>query len=275
MPKLVSDACAVAAEAAAGRTLTRKEIESLAAQLKRRAKTRKADEKLTVMDRDVLKAAADDQANEELTAAKIEKRNRMLNIIARRRLVEYIGRFGNADEGLEAFMGGVNAPVEGGRLSIDSQSKALQLEYMGGLLAALRRASHGETDLVATFNSGALDRDIARELWALSKGDPPVTDSGPARTIAEAIDQMQERARKRSNMAGTWVHRSPNYIVRQSHHTGRIRRASFEQWRDFILPLLDGPETFKGVTPTSSCGRPITTSLPGGTSPASVRAARG
>ncbi|MFP4003686.1 MAG: hypothetical protein ACLFV8_07925 [Alphaproteobacteria bacterium] len=227
-------------------------IEELQRRHKERLRTGRAER-----DADALMQEAQEMAAQVDLAAKIEKRNRAINVLARKQLREFVAQAGeaglNPKEAMQARIVGVNKPVPGGRLSVDARGVALLGEYMGGMVADLRRAGVLEflTRRGGVFGDGrgSLDLDVARELRAVSGGEGPATGSKEARTIAEIIHRHQERARQRLNRAGGWVGKRWDYIVRQSHDQMKVSSAGFDEWFKVIRPLLDEEATFGDADP--------------------------
>ncbi|MFJ1336755.1 hypothetical protein ACIKP7_01285 [Pseudomonas caricapapayae] len=186
--------------------------------------------------------AADELAKQAEHAAIIEKRNALLNVRARARLVSFVrDQFADRpDLGIESFLVGTNVARQGSRLSVAAEQKALGDAYIGGLLSDLDRA-----DLVPILAKGDSDQDIADALWRIGK-DLDTKDLNPQVVeIAKLIQKYQEGARLDANRAGANIGKLPGYIARQSHDSERIGQAGFDKWAEEILPRLD-PETFKG-----------------------------
>jgi hypothetical protein len=237
---MAAESCLAEIQKAAGRTLSDDEIDDLLTELQRRQARAKADARFATADEAVL-AAADDFAKEMAEAAVIERRGAALNLMRRMEALDFVRSQFTADPalGLESLLVGVNRARPGSRFSAAAQQKQLANHYMGGFMADVEREG-----LWKVFVSGALDRDIARALWAM---DDAGRFAGPkeAETLAKIVRKWQEVARVDANRAGAWIKRLPGYIVRQSHDVYRIRGAGFEKWRDDILPALDVARTFE------------------------------
>jgi hypothetical protein len=224
-------------EQAIGRKLGDDEADDLLSELQRRARQKRA-EGATDDFNDALGAAAEEYAQEMAAAAAIEKRNAAINLTLRLRAVDKV-RTHFADDpvlGLEAINVGINNPRPGARLSAAASQKELTKKYLSGLIADLSR-----NDLWGVFVSGAMDREIARAMWARNRAEKLPTDYLPreAVEIADVLSKWQEAARLDANKAGAWIKRMPGYIVRQSHDLYRIQRAGFDAWRADIGPRLD------------------------------------
>lgn len=238
------DACKAAINAAAGRDLTDDELLQLSDQLKARARAiRTAREAPTVADS--LKQAAEELADEMQLTAIVEKRNAAMNAAKRAQAIHYVNtRWADKPEsGIEALLVGTKYARMGARASIAAEQHSMTGHYLGGFLADLEKLGRQHT---ALFASGAMDRDVARALFALdNENAPKFTGPKEAGEIAEALHKWQELARTDANRAGAWVGKLPGYIVRQSHDAEKIARAGFDKWKADILPKLDMDRTLR------------------------------
>ena len=185
----------------------------------------------------VLAAAASRQAKQAQLAALITKRNATLNAVRFRTLSDYIGANwkGQEAEGLRALLTGSIRARAGSRASAALEQRVLTNTYLGSLTTELERGG-----LIDAFRTGALDRDVARALWALNSPTPKL-DGIPreAADIARAVHRVQEAARADANAAGAWIGKLEGWIVSQSHDSARLISAGFDQWRATIEPRLD------------------------------------
>lgn len=242
----------------AGEDLTPRDVEDIAEEVQRRADAKMRTDKL-LSDQEAMDQAADEVATDMRNAAAIQARNKALNIVRRQRVKEFVQQAVDThglrpDEAIEALNVGINKKLPGGRLSVDARQKALHAEFLGGLMADLEKENLLEylTRRLGVFgrDGGIADRDIARALWSIDK-DGKVTADVPKELgrAAEIIWKHQEATRLRSNRAGSFIRRTPGYIVRQSHDQTLIRRAGMQGWIDHTLPLLDTEKTFTGADP--------------------------
>lgn len=242
--------CIDAIKAAAG-DLSDEEVTEILEILQARAKARQAAGQAATLDQALLDEA-DNLAADLEVAALIEKRNRAINVVRRFELESFVEQVdaltGDPSLGLSAANVGINARLPRARASADAKGHALITEYLGGLVAGLRREG-----VLAVFNSRLLEREIARELAELSKpagaARPGLSGSREAQTIAQVIDKIRRAAVARENRAGAFIRPLAGYVVRQSHDMHKIRRAGFTAWRDAILPLLDVARSFQGADP--------------------------
>jgi len=183
----------------------------------------------------------------------LAKRNVLLNQIAYRSALEYTSRFGDKALALRALLGGINEVVEGGRLSIDAQHNAIFREYLGGMLADLRKAgAESGQDLLGYMNAGGFRRDPAVELAIRKELRGESSGDAAAKKIAEVMNKWLDAARLRENRAGSWIGHLDDYGGAQTHDARKVfraagetpktpeaREAAFQAWREFVLPLID------------------------------------
>lgn len=236
--------CADAVRAAAG-DMESNEIQEIFQLLRGRTQEIMAREGALGSEQAALRAA-DELAKQAEHAAIIEKRNALINVRARARLVAFVrDQFADRpDLGVESFLVGTNLARQGSRLSVAAEQKALGDAYIGGMLADLDRA-----DLTAVLARGDSDQDIADALWRIGK-DQDTKDLNPQVVeIAKIIQKYQEGARIDANRAGASIGKLPGYIARQSHDSEKIGAAGFDRWAEEILPRLDTATFREGGDP--------------------------
>lgn len=221
MSTLAFDACIGTVEAAAGRKLTSDEVESLFEQVQARARYIEA----KGMARDAREAAimAGQQVSDALEiGAIVEKRNAALNAAKRLEKVAWVqANFGhNIAEGVEAMLVGVNRVKAGAREGVAQVQEALKGRYIGGFVADLEKSGS-----LPLFTSGAMDRDVARALYALGRDDKEALGKLPkaAADLARVLSKWQEVTRLDANDAGAAIGKVEGYITRQSHDPEKIR----------------------------------------------------
>lgn len=193
---------------------------------------------------DAAMQAATQVANNIQMAAVIEKRNAALNYVKRLERVGWIGNsFGNNIAlGIESMLVGTQRAKAGSRISVASTQESLKKSYLAGFTTDIERTGH--TGLLA---SGAMDRDVARALWAIGKEDKAALAKLPkeAGEIAQVIAKWQEVTRVDANRAGAWIGKRDDYITRQSHDAERIRGggtdAAYQAWRAKAIQTFDIP----------------------------------
>lgn len=188
---------------------------------------------------------------------RINERNKLLTIQAKRNIKQHIAAFEKKGEGLQAYLEGGNKNIKGARLSVDYKSRALHYSYFGSFTAEIE--SQG---LIKAFRSGKNDKDIYIEIAELNKaqGQPGRSGNKDAMKIAAAYNRVHKDMVARQNRAGAYIRQLDGYIMRQTHDTGEIqklgkmpdgslsKKQSFDTWYKTVLPLLD-PKTFNGANP--------------------------
>jgi hypothetical protein len=189
---------------------------------------------------------------------KVNERNRLLTIKAKRDVTAYVEKFKTPGEGLQAYLEGGLQNVEGARLSVDYRARSLYHQYFGGFTAELEKAG-----LIKAFRSGKLDKAIYQELSELNStgGKPGSSGSAEAQQIASAYNRVHKDMVARQNRAGAYIQQTEGYVMRQTHDTGEIQKLgrmpdgslskaeSFKKWYATVLPLIDHAKTFKGLDP--------------------------
>jgi hypothetical protein len=89
-------------------------------------------------------------------------------------------------------------------------------------------------NLLGNVRNPAELEDVVREIFR-----PGSTQNANARELAEAWGKAAEMLRSRYNDAGGQIGKLENWGLPQSHSSSRVREAGFNQWRNFIMPLLD------------------------------------
>lgn len=205
-----------------------------------------------------LKDIAGEIIASEKTAAAINERNRLLTIKAKRRINAFIDQFDTVGEGLLAFIQGSSKDKPGSRLSVDYSAKAKFHKYLGEVSNELEDAG-----VLEQFNSNSLDREIYIELGELGRSDakPGRSGSKDAATIASILHRHNEALVAEQNLNGSFIRKEPGYITQQTHDRSRIRAAgghgitpeekfrSYQEWSNFVKPLLDNERTFQGTEP--------------------------
>ncbi|MBE4265254.1 hypothetical protein HJ071_09895 [Vibrio parahaemolyticus] len=143
-----------------------------------------------------IEKALDDVKAEMVAAAKIEKRNAMINKMRQEEAIDFItSQFGDdINLGVEALLVGSEKNRKGARYSVDAQQKALSSSYTGGLAHDLEQAG-----LFKMAASGEKDRLVAKALAGETIEDQE------AISIANIIQKYQEAARRDANRAGAWI----------------------------------------------------------------------
>ncbi len=242
--------CRAAVEAAGGKPVSIEDLTEMWDELQARADNIRR-ERPSLSQAALIKQAADDMAAEAQMAARIEMRNAKMNLtkrIRRRGQIEEMARQLGGQRGadlalaIEAKLVGINSAVRGARLSVDATGVAMARMWANGLTAEMDKAG-----LFNAVRGGTLDRAIAQELWALSKGQKPgASGNKSAQKAAGIIYRYQRLSVEAMNREGAWVGQVEGYITRQAHDADRMVNAGYQAWRDAIAPRLD-ERTFEGV----------------------------
>lgn len=233
--------CIAEIRTAAGGKLSDDEVEQILDTVLRRAKRASP---LGALNSEGLRLAAESLAEEARKTSALERRNALINMRNRIGRRQRITAAGDPVLGFKAEIHGVNTPIEGGRFSAQAEWKARSRAYVAGMTRDLQRAG-----LFQSVRAGALEREWTRELFELSKGDagnPGVSGSAEALTIARIVHKYQNAAKRAANRAGAAIGDYSGYITRTSHDMDKIRRAGADPWKQVIKPLL-ADETFDYV----------------------------
>lgn len=117
-------------------------------------------------------------------------------------------RFGNVEARRKAILGRLHGQME-------------------NVMATFRLNIVGEVRAKATL------RDMVREAFGENTGNDA------AAQLAKAWGQSSEMARKRFNAAGGHIPKRADWGLPQMHDASAVRRVSFQEWRDAVLPSLD------------------------------------
>jgi hypothetical protein len=180
------------------------------------------------------KQAAEAMASEEAAKrfeaeAANRKRQAALQITAQQDIAKDVRRFridspGAAAEALLASDD--RAPY----FNVEFRSKAIANEHfamMNGILEHFSRNAIGQVRDYATL------RDVIREAFGEHTGN------ANAKELAQAWLDTAESLRLRFNAAGGAIGKLEKWGMPQVHNMLAVRAVPFEQWRDFIRPLLD------------------------------------
>lgn len=229
--------------------LSKQEVTSLVKELTNTVKRKEAAGQLADLE-DELARMGKELADDSQFASKIEKRNRLINMMVEKRADDFIANFTKrglkGGEALEAMLVGTNKVVEGGRLSAEARQKEYSRRLVGTLISKLK-----QLDVLEAFTDPRADieRLVSMELFEMDKPNGKVGISGDpvAKKVAEGIAYAQEEARRLTNLAGANIRKMPGYIVRQVHDPRAMTKAGLDEWTKFVMPLLDTRKTFRGM----------------------------
>lgn len=134
-------------------------------------------------------------------------------------------------------------------ISSDEQTK-----YSG--IANRQQAVRGQidakmSDVLATFRrkgvTGRIDnKDIAEDLVKVAFGEE--VDNVAAKNLYKSWSDAIEYARLRFNRAGGAIPRMEGWGLPQMHDSLELRKAGYNEWRQFITPLLDTSKMINPLT---------------------------
>lgn len=249
----MADCLKIIDEKNAGR-LQDNELEEILTELQAEKKKRKAAGSLENVEAGIFERGQF-IVNEADIARKIEKRNRFINIIIEQRLMSLAqaadDMVGDPSLGIEAALVGVNAPFEGASRSVDAINQGLVNQYMGGLIADLKKAG-----LHTRFNnmSGDFEREVSRVLADLNMKNPTrnVKASADAKKIGEIMFKYQRQALQRENRAGSYIRLKEGRVVRASHDQRRMVKVGKDEWSKYINERIDWDRTAGGEFATKT-----------------------
>lgn len=175
-------------------------------------------------------AMASEEAVKRFAAdAALKKRQAALQIKAQQQIAADVRMFKGDSPGASAvalFTHDSRAPyfnVERRADMIEGQAHAM----MSGLLERFSRNVAGQVRDRATL------RNVVREAFGDNTGD------AAAKELASAWTDTAEMLRLRFNAAGGGIGKLEKWGLPQVHDMMAVRSSSFDEWRDFIAPLLD------------------------------------
>jgi len=123
-----------------------------------------------------------------------------------------------------------------------SNTRGAEGSTLAGKYEAVRRSFRRDlTGAVQAFRANLAGqrrkpemlRKVVREVFGEDTGD------AAARAIAQSWSGVSEKARLRFNAAGGHVGKRADWGLPQAHDSAKVRKASYEDWRSFIMPRLD------------------------------------
>ena len=192
---------------------------------------------------DKLARAAEQMQQDFFEREAVTRRNLVNDVMISVENKRFYDKAPNPKLAMEAKLVGVNTPFAGHRYaSVANQERTILEEHTGGMVTDMVNA---EVDKV--FASRGMERDWARELFEINKGDagkPGITNNPQAKQIADLIHKWQKASVETLNKAGAWIKSYTGYITRSTHDPDKIRRATRETWVDDVLQLIDTVKTF-------------------------------
>jgi hypothetical protein len=180
------------------------------------------------------KQAAEAMASEEAVRrfaaeAALKKRQAALQIKAQQEIAADVRRFRTDNPGAaaEALLAGDDrAPY----FNVEFRSQAIAAEHfalMNGIL------EHFSRNVIGQVRDVAMLRDVVREAFGEHTGN------AAAKELAQAWLDTAESLRLRFNAAGGGIGKLEKWGMPQLHNMLAVRSAPFDEWRDYIRPMLD------------------------------------
>lgn len=237
-------------EASAGR-LNDAEATALIRRAEAKRKAFEAAGQIDNLDARVRGAMAADAEQAQLAAA-IARKQAALSALRYSQAYDHIMRAIRsgvpADKAVLAFLEGIVRDGDGVRAGIAPTAQAYLARYSERWNLLLLR----DPEVARFVQSGdrAFAADVVREMRELREGGQPGRTGNPqAQALAKAYAEISETARTDLNRLGATIGRLDGWSP-QSHASDRVVKASFQEWRDFILPRLDRARTFgENATP--------------------------
>jgi hypothetical protein len=184
------------------------------------------------------RAKASEEAIGRLRAEAIQKkRQAVLQVAAQQRILHDLGRFDGkrGDAAIALFDHDERAPysnVEARRRTIEGQAHA----QMADILHRFHR------DMLGRVRHRAELHNVIREAFGEDTGDLA------AKQLAQAWMQTAEGLRTRFNAAGGGIGKLERWGMPQTHDMLAVRAVGFDEWRNYIAPLLDRERMLDSVT---------------------------
>jgi hypothetical protein len=175
-------------------------------------------------------AMTSEEAVKRLEAeAALRKRQAALQVTAQQTIAADVRRF-NGDNPGAAAEALLASDDRSPYFNVEFRSKAIANEHfamMNGILEKHSRNVIGQVRDVAGLN------DFVRERFGENSGN------ASAKELSDAFGETAESLRLRFNESGGAIGKLENWGMPQVHNMLAVRSASYEEWRDFIRPLLD------------------------------------
>lgn len=241
----VTPACIAAVRSASGDTLTDAEAVDLLRRMEAQRRALEAAGDVDNLDARLRALAAEDAERAQIAAA-LAKKHAAMAAIAYQRSYDHIEalRASGLDrrKAFLAFLEGSARAIAGARNSVAATALAFRARYLEQFNLAMVRDQ--ETARLVQNGDQQFAADVVREMRELrAGGEPGRTGNRKAQELARLYGELAERARLDLNRLGAPIGKLDGWSP-QAHASDRVVKASFEEWRDFILPKLDRERTF-------------------------------
>ena len=247
----VSPDCIAAVRTASGDTLTDQEATDLIRSMEARRTALEAAGNIDNLEARLRAEAAGD-ADKARIAAAVARKHAALTAIAFTNAMDHIETVRATGSGITrvkaalAFLEGTTRLADRGRDSIAATAMAYRARFMEAFNLAVVR----DPETAALVKSG--DRNFsAAVVWEMRElrhgGQPGITGNQLAAKLAGLYGKIAELARTDLNRLGATIGRLEGWSP-QAHDAAKVARATFEDWRDWILPRLDTDRTFPNMS---------------------------
>jgi len=247
----VSAECIAAVRAASGDTLTDAEATALIRRMEGKRAALRAAGNIDNLDAR-LRAAASEDATSAQIAARIARKQAALTAIAYDSALRHVETLRAAGldrrQGLLAFAEGTTKLATGGRDSIAATGLAYRGRYMEPFNLAMVR--NPEAARLVQNGDRGFSQAVVREMRELRPdGQPGITGNRDAQALAKIYSDISTSLiRTDLNRMGATIGKLDGWSP-QAHDAARVAKASFEEWRDVLLPRLDTARTFGDMPP--------------------------
>jgi hypothetical protein len=230
---------ACAAKIAAKGRISRSEALDLLDQVATRAETMRQ----TGVEDPFVSAAAELASQLKNNMAK-DKGDVLRNAMIRNGVYEKIEQAGGLDKAAITLQSLLHGTLRGDAQSIEGMWNGNTKVWYAQYAQALRKLQ-----LQKAFKSGGMDRDVAREMWAMKNGEPPVNPGSAGYKVAKITNGMLEMVRNRLNAAGARIGDADDFVASTEHDWKKMRalaednEEAFNIWWAKTKPRL-GQKTF-------------------------------
>jgi hypothetical protein len=134
---------------------------------------------------------------------------------------------------LESAMVNINTRLGQMRAPLEEVGQGLAHRWMTAIDVEMHKAGMGKA-----YDSGALDKEIARELWKLSQVGPKKPPSDAIAKAAFIINGPLYEAGERLKNGGAKFDHAIDYITRTKHDPRQMQDAGFDAWWKATEPRL-------------------------------------
>lgn len=197
--------------------------------------------------------AAGELAQRVSDTAKLNKIDALRNAQLRAAALERIDANGGAANAAETLRADMHGTYKTSLDSVQAHTRGMASEWQGALAFKVRQAGAEKAVI-----SGAMDEDIAKDIWKNNGGAGNGSGNVAAKAVADAIQPIMKEIKDRLNAAGARIGTAIDYVSHTRHDPVKMRRAAgsmaatpddaFAAWWEKTRPKLS-EATFEGITP--------------------------